>query len=48
MKSCFENKDIYVGIDVHKIRWVVTVRTTTIRNLLSPIRRLITRFRCHI
>ena len=27
MKSCFENKDIYVGIDVHKKRWVVTVRT---------------------
>jgi len=27
MNSCFENKDIYVGIDVHKKRWVVTVRT---------------------
>jgi len=27
MKSCFENKDLYVGIDVHKKRWVVTVRT---------------------
>jgi len=27
MKSCFENKDIYVGINVHKKRWVVTVRT---------------------
>jgi transposase len=27
MKSCFENKEIYVGIDVHKKRWVVTVRT---------------------
>lgn len=27
MKSCFENKDIYVGIDVHKKRWVVTIRT---------------------
>ena len=27
MKNCFENKEIYVGIDVHKKRWVVTVRT---------------------
>ena len=27
MKSSFENKDLYVGIDVHKKRWVVTVRT---------------------
>ena len=27
MNSCFENKDIYVGIDDHKKRWVVTVRT---------------------
>lgn len=27
MKSCFENKDIYVGLDVHKKRWVVSVRT---------------------
>ena len=27
MKSYFENKDIYVGIDVHKKRWVITVRT---------------------
>jgi len=27
MKSCFENKDLYIGIDVHKKRWVVTVRT---------------------
>lgn len=27
MKSCFKNKDIYLGIDVHKKRWVVTVRT---------------------
>jgi len=27
MKSCFENKDLYVGIDVHKKRWVITVRT---------------------
>ncbi|UCH64827.1 MAG: IS110 family transposase [Ignavibacterium sp.] len=27
MKSSFENKDIYVGIDVHKKRWVVTIRT---------------------
>jgi len=27
MKSCYENKEIYVGIDVHKKRWVVTVRT---------------------
>jgi transposase len=27
MKSCFDCKDIYVGIDVHKKRWVVTVRT---------------------
>lgn len=27
MKSCFENKDLYVGIDVHKKRWVVTIRT---------------------
>ena len=27
MESCFNNKDLYVGIDVHKIRWVVAVRT---------------------
>jgi transposase len=27
MKNCFENKEIYIGIDVHKKRWVVTVRT---------------------
>ena len=27
MKSCFENKDLYVGIDVHKKRWVITIRT---------------------
>ena len=27
MKSCFENKNLFVGIDVHKKRWVVTVRT---------------------
>ena len=26
MKSCFENKDLYVGIEVHKKRWIVTVR----------------------
>ncbi len=26
-KSCFSGKDLFVGIDVHKIRWVVTVRT---------------------
>ena len=27
MQSCFEKKDLYIGIDVHKKRWVVTVRT---------------------
>lgn len=27
MTGCFTNKDLYVGIDVHKKRWVVTVRT---------------------
>lgn len=27
MESCFKNKDLYVGIDVHKKRWVTTVRT---------------------
>ena len=27
MESCFENKKLFVGIDVHKKRWVVTVRT---------------------
>ena len=27
MKSCYENKDLYVGTDVHKKRWVVTVRS---------------------
>jgi len=25
--SFFDKKDIYIGIDVHKKRWVVTVRT---------------------
>ncbi|MBU1298084.1 MAG: IS110 family transposase [Bacteroidetes bacterium] len=25
--SFFDNKDLYVGIDVHKKRWVVTIRT---------------------
>lgn len=27
MNNCFKDKDIYVGVDVHKVRWVVTVRT---------------------
>ena len=27
MESCFENKVLFVGIDVHKKRWVVTIRT---------------------
>jgi transposase len=27
MKSCFANKDLFVGIDVHKKRWVITIRT---------------------
>jgi transposase len=27
MKNYFENKDIYVGIDVHKKRWVLTIRS---------------------
>lgn len=27
MESVFKNKDIFVGIDVHKKRWVVTVRS---------------------
>lgn len=26
-KSCFSGKDLFVGIDVHKKRWVVSVRT---------------------
>ncbi len=26
-KGCFDGKDLYVGIDVHKVRWVVSVRT---------------------
>lgn len=26
-KRCFEGKDLYLGIDVHKVRWVVSVRT---------------------
>jgi transposase len=26
-ESCFSNKNLFVGIDVHKKRWVVTVRT---------------------
>ncbi len=26
-KGCFEGKDLYIGIDVHKVRWVVSVRT---------------------
>lgn len=27
MKSCYENKELYVGVDVHKKRWVITVRS---------------------
>lgn len=27
MTSCFKDKDLFIGIDVHKKRWVVTVRT---------------------
>ena len=26
-KSFFENKELFVGMDVHKAKWVVTVRT---------------------
>ena len=25
--SCFSNKNLFIGIDVHKKRWVLTVRT---------------------
>ncbi len=27
IESCFSEKNLFVGIDVHKKRWVVTVRT---------------------
>jgi transposase len=27
IKGCFNGKDLYIGIDVHKVRWVVSVRT---------------------
>lgn len=27
MTSCFKDKDLFIGIDVHKKRWVITVRT---------------------
>ncbi len=27
MESCFAGKELFVGIDVHKKRWVVSVRT---------------------
>ena len=26
-KGCFDGKELYIGIDVHKVRWVVSVRT---------------------
>ena len=26
-KGCFDGKDLYIGIDVHKVRWVISVRT---------------------
>lgn len=27
MTSCFKDKDLFIGIDVHKKRWVVTIRS---------------------